>query len=107
MPRPWPMSRRSSPSSIRAAISKTDILLVPPPVSFRGALASRVIGVLAPPASLARWGIAKFPTCLDCGSDDFLCGCGTSERFDDRVNQKWGMSSAMPTLPASVAPWRA
>jgi hypothetical protein len=40
--------------------------------------------LLARPASLARWGILKFPTCLNCGSDDFLCGTGTSERFDDR-----------------------
>jgi hypothetical protein len=47
-------------------------------------LARRVIAILAPPASLARWGIPKIPTRLDRRSDDFLCGTGTSEGFNDR-----------------------
>jgi hypothetical protein len=46
-------------------------------------LACRVIGILAPPASLARWGVLQFPTRFDRRSDHFLCGTGTSERFDN------------------------
>ena len=41
---------------------------------------------------------------LDRRSDDFLCGAGTSERFDDRVNQKWGVSSAIPQISPRAAP---
>jgi hypothetical protein len=44
----------------------------------------RVIYILARPASLAPWGILKCPTCPNRGSDDFLCGTGTSERLDNR-----------------------
>jgi hypothetical protein len=47
-----------------------------------------------------RWGAVghfEMPSRFDRRSDDFLCGTGTSERFDDRVNQKSGTSSASPT----------
>jgi hypothetical protein len=40
--------------------------------------------VLAWPAALAHWRILKCATRLDRRSDDFLCGTGTFERFDDR-----------------------
>jgi hypothetical protein len=49
------------------------------------ALARRVIGILAPPASRVGWR-AKFPTCLNCGSDDFLCGTGVSEGVSEDLD---------------------
>ena len=36
---------------------------------------------------------------LICGSDDFLCSTGTSQRFDDRVNQKWECHRRFPRYP--------
>jgi hypothetical protein len=35
------------------------------------------------PPPLARWGFFEFPKRVDRHSDDFLCGTGTSERFDN------------------------
>jgi hypothetical protein len=47
------------------------------------ALACRVIGILTLPAPLAPWDILKCPSRPNRRSDDFLCGAGTSERFDN------------------------
>jgi hypothetical protein len=68
-------------------------LFVTPSIS---ALARRTIGIVARAAAAARWGIPQIPKRFDRRSDDFLCGAATSERFDHRVNQKWGVSSAIP-----------
>jgi hypothetical protein len=47
----------------------------------------------------APLGNRKFPTCLNCGSDHFLCGTGTSERFDDRGKQSGECHRRFPTYP--------
>jgi hypothetical protein len=43
-----------------------------------------VIGVACADGLAGAWRILKCATRLDGGSDDFLCGSGISERFDDR-----------------------
>src|SRR5215472_897398 len=39
---------------------------------------------------MARVGSGKFPTCLNCGSDHFLCGTGTSEVEPQIQRLTWG-----------------
>jgi DNA-binding transcriptional LysR family regulator len=58
----------------------------------------RAVGkVLARPAAGVRWGIPKCPTRFDRGRDHFLCGTGTSERFDDRRKRSGDSHGAIPT----------
>ena len=49
------------------------------------ALACRLIGILARPASLARWDIPKCPSRPNRRSDNFLGGTSTSDRLHNLI----------------------
>ena len=72
-----------------------------------GPIAQRPVSVLAWPAAAARWGIPKFPTRFptrfDRRSDDFLCGTGTSERFDNRGKRSGACHRDAPYRPTGCS----
>src|SRR5215831_12022198 len=67
-------------------------------------LARRVIGMLAPPASLARWGVPKVPTRLDRRSDNFLGSASTYERVNDRIKHGGNRQRTSPPQDSFSSP---
>jgi hypothetical protein len=65
------------------------------------ALARRPIGIFAHPV-LAPWGILNCPTRFDRRSDDFLCGTGASEQFDNLGWQSRARHRRCATPPPRV-----
>jgi hypothetical protein len=59
------------------------------------------VGVQAGAPATAPWGIPKSPTSLDHRSDDFLCGAGTSEGFDDRTKRRGDRHRPSPRSASS------
>jgi hypothetical protein len=95
-PRVRQFHRRARQGGRRGFIAHFIAHLLPLAIS---PIEQRPVSVLARPSVGPRWGIPKFPTRLDCRGDDFLCGTGTSERFDNFGEQGGECHRRFPTYP--------